>query len=107
MNTISLLAGLLVGAALGALIGYLYARSHGIGETASAEHFQALAGQALDQSSRRFLEMAAGRLEAANVRAAGDLDTRGAAMEHMVQPLRETLARVEIQLRESDESRVR
>jgi DNA anti-recombination protein RmuC len=107
MNTISLLAGLLLGAALGALIGYLYARSRGIGETAGAEHFQALAGEALDQSSRRFIEMAAGRLEAANVRAAGELDTRKAAMEHMVQPLRETLARVEMQLRESDEARIR
>ena len=107
MNTISLLAGLLLGAALGALIGYLYARSRGVGETAGAEHFQALAGEALDQSSRRFIEMAAGRLEAANVRAAGELDTRKAAMEHMVQPLRETLARVEMQLRESDEARIR
>jgi DNA recombination protein RmuC len=107
MNTISLLAGLLLGAALGALIGYLYARSRGAGQTVAAEHFQALAGQALDQSGRRFLEMAAGRLEAANARAAGELDTRRAAMEHMVQPLRETLARVEMQLRESDEARIR
>jgi DNA recombination protein RmuC len=107
MNTISLLAGLLLGAALGALIGYLYARSRGVGDTAAAEHFQALAGEALDQSSRRFLEMAAGRLEAANARAAGELDTRRTAMEHMVQPLRETLARVEMQLRESDEARIR
>jgi DNA anti-recombination protein RmuC len=107
MNTISLLAGLLLGAALGALIGYLYARSRGVGDTAGAEHFQALAGEALDQSSRRFLEMAAGRLEAANARAAGELDTRRTAMEHMVQPLRETLARVEMQLRESDEARIR
>jgi DNA recombination protein RmuC len=107
MNTISLLAGLLLGAALGALIGYLYARSRGVGETTAAEHFQALAGQALDQSGRRFIEMAAGRLEAANARAAGELDTRKAAVEHMVQPLRETLARVELQLRESDEARIR
>jgi DNA recombination protein RmuC len=107
MNTISLLAGLLLGAALGALIGYLYARSRGVGETAAAEHFQALAGQALDQSGRRFIEMAAGRLEAANARAAGELDTRKAAVEHMVQPLRETLARVEMQLRESDEARIK
>ena len=107
MNAISLLIGLLVGAALGALIGYLYARSHVAGQAAAAEHFQALAGEALDQSTRRFLEMAAGRLEAANARAAGELDTRKAAVEHMVQPLQETLARVEIQLRETDAARVK
>ena len=72
-----------------------------------AEHFQVLAGQALDQTTQRFLEMATGRLEAANAKAAGELETRKAAVEHMVQPLRETLARMEIQLRETDEARIR
>jgi DNA recombination protein RmuC len=107
MDATSLLIGLLVGAALGALIGYLYARSRVAGQAAAAEHFQAMAGEALDQSTRRFLEMAAGRLEAANARAAGDLDTRKAAVEHLVQPLQETLARVEMQLRETDAARIR
>jgi DNA recombination protein RmuC len=135
MNAISLLIGLLVGAGLGALIGYLYARGHLAGQAAAAderaraaheravlveraaqekaaladgklaEHFQALAGRALDESTRRFLEMAAGRLEAANARAAGELDTRKAAVEHMVEPLLATLARVEAQLRETDAAR--
>ncbi len=135
MNAISLLIGLLIGAGLGALIGYLYARGHLAGQAAAAderaraaheravlveraaqeraaladgklaEHFQALAGQALDESTRRFLEMAAGRLEAANARAAGELDTRKAAVEHLVEPLLATLARVETQLRETDAAR--
>jgi DNA recombination protein RmuC len=105
MDATSLLIGLLVGAGLGALIGYLYARSRVAGQAAAAEHFQAMAGEALDQSTRRFLDMAAGRLEAANARAAGELDTRKAAVEHLVQPLQETLARVEIQLRETDAAR--
>ena len=137
MNAISLLIGLLAGAALGVLIGCLYARGRLAGEAAGAderaraaqeraalveraaqervaltegklaEHFQVLAGQALDQSTRRFLEMATGRLEAANAKAAGELDTRKAAVEHMVEPLKQTLARVEIQLRETDEARIR
>ena len=135
MNAISLLIGLLVGAGLGALIGYLYARGHLAGQAAAAderaraaheraalveraaqekaalangklaEHFQALAGQALDESTRRFLDMATGRLEAANARAAGELDTRKAAVEHLVEPLLATLARVESQLRETDAAR--
>ncbi|HEX4659219.1 MAG TPA: DNA recombination protein RmuC [Streptosporangiaceae bacterium] len=137
MNAISLLIGLLAGAAIGVLIGCLYARGRLAGEAAAAderaraaheraalveraaqdrvaltegklaEHFQVLAGQALDQSTRRFLEMATGRLEAANAKAAGELDTRKAAVEHMVEPLKQTLARVEIQLRETDEARIR
>jgi DNA anti-recombination protein RmuC len=126
MDAISLLIGLLIGAGLGILIGYLYARGRLAGQAAAAderaraaqeraalvdgkltEHFQAVAGQALDQSSQRLLEMAAGRLEAANARAAGELDNRKAAVELMVAPLRETLARVEAQVREADEARIR
>jgi DNA recombination protein RmuC len=70
-----------------------------------AERFQALSAQALDASTRRFLELAEGRLSAAGARAAGDLDSRRVAVEHLVEPLRETLARVETQLRESEMAR--
>jgi DNA recombination protein RmuC len=70
-----------------------------------AERFQSLSAQALDQSARAFLQMAEGQLSAANARAAGELDSRKAAVEHMIQPLRETLAKMEIQLRESDAAR--
>src|SRR5580693_1950370 len=70
-----------------------------------AERFQSMSAQALDQSARTFLQIAEGRLSAANAKAAGELDTRKAAVEHLVQPLRETLTRVEAQLRESDAAR--
>src|SRR3984893_1609203 len=72
-----------------------------------AERFQALSAQALDASTSRFLEVAEGRLQAANATAAGELETRRLAVEHLVGPLRETLARVEEQLRESDAARTR
>ena len=107
MDGISLLIGLLIGAGLGALIGYLFARSRVAGQAAAAEHFQAMAGEALDQSGRRFLELAVGRLDVANARAAGELDTRKAAVEHLVLPLQQTLARVESQLRDTNDERVR
>jgi DNA recombination protein RmuC len=70
-----------------------------------AERFQSMSAQALDQSARTFLQIAEGRLSAANAKAAGELDSRRAAVEHLVQPLRDTLARVETQLRESDAAR--
>jgi DNA recombination protein RmuC len=72
-----------------------------------AERFQALSAQALDASTARFLEVAEGRLQAANANAAGELETRRAAVEHLVGPLKETLVRVEAQLRESDADRAR
>src|SRR5450755_673711 len=144
MGAILLLAGLLVGAILGAMIGYLHPRGRLAGAAAEAagqaraaderaraaqdraalieraaqektalldgqlaERFQALSAQALDLSSRRFLEIAEGRLNAASAQAAGDLDTRRVAVEHLVEPLKETLARVETQLRETDAARSR
>jgi DNA recombination protein RmuC len=132
MTIISLLA-LLIGIAMGAALGFLFARSReaatatDLAARASAaeeraraasersalvdgqlaERFQSLSAQALDASSRRFLEMAEGRLAAANVRAAGELDTRRAAVESLVGPLKETLARVESQLRDADVARER
>jgi DNA recombination protein RmuC len=72
-----------------------------------AERFQALSAQALDASTARFLEIAEGRLQAANATAAGELDQRRTAVEHLVSPLKETLTRVEAQLRETDAARVR
>jgi DNA recombination protein RmuC len=131
MSAISLLAGLVLGIALGAAIGYLLARQRLAADTADltgqaraaeeraraaqdrvalmdgqlSERFQALSAEALDQSTRRFLEIAEGRLTAANVTAAGELDKRRVAVEHLVEPLKDTLARVEKQLRESDEAR--
>jgi DNA recombination protein RmuC len=142
VNVISLLAVLLLGAILGAVIGYLLARGRQADATADltgraraaderaraaqeraamiehaaqeraelidsqlAERFQALSAQALDASTQRFLHIAEGRLNAANARAAGELDVRRAAVEHIVEPLKETLAKVETQLRESDAAR--
>jgi DNA recombination protein RmuC len=132
MTAISLLA-LLIGIAIGVVLGFLYARSREAAAAAAlaarasaaeeraraaneraalidgqlAERFQSLSAQALDASTRRFLEMAEGRLAAANARAAGDLDTRRAAVENLVGPLKETLARVETQLRDADAARER
>jgi DNA recombination protein RmuC len=132
MSVISLLA-VLIGIALGAVLGFLYARSREAGSAADlaarasaaeeraraaheraalvesqlAERFQSLSAQALDASTRRFLEMAEGRLDAANAKAAGELETRRAAVENLVGPLKETLARVETQLRDADAERVR
>jgi DNA recombination protein RmuC len=130
MPLISLLA-LVIGVLLGTVIGFLVARNREAGATADlaarasaaderaraaeqrtalvdgqlAERFQALSAQALDASTRRFLEMAEGRFSAANARAAGELETRKTAVEGLVGPLKETLTRVEAQLRESDAQR--
>jgi len=142
MNSIMLLAGLVVGTMLGAVIGFLYARSRLAGANSDlaarvrvaeeqaraarqraelideaaqeraalidgylAERFQALSAQALDVSQQRLLEVSEIRLRAANLSAAGELDSRRHAVEQLVEPLRQTLARVETQLRETEAAR--
>jgi len=112
MSAISLLAGLLLGIVIGAAIGYLFARGRLAAAAEDlngqlADRFQALSAEALDASTARFLEVAEGRLQAANAHAASELETRRAAVEHLVGPLRETLVRVETQLRETDAARTR
>jgi len=132
MTVISLLT-LVIGVLLGAAMGFLLARNReasartelatrasaaderaraaeertALVDGQLASRFQALSAQALDASTRRFLEMAEGRLNAANVKATGDLEARRAAVEGLVGPLKETLTRVEAQLRDSDAARER
>jgi DNA recombination protein RmuC len=135
MDAISLFAGLVLGAVVGAAIGFLIARTRQAAEAASlsaqvqaaeekitlveraaqekaelvegqlAERIRALSTEALDANSRRFLELAEIQMRAFGVRASSDLETRRAAVEHLVGPLKDTLARVETQLRESDAAR--
>ncbi len=131
MDAASLLTGIGVGVLLGGAIGFLFARSRmtsaitdltaqataaderarAAREQAAlvdgylAERFQALSTQALDVSQQRLLEVSEIRLRAANLSAASQLDSRKSAVEQLVEPLKQTLARVETQLRESESAR--
>src|SRR4051794_19314569 len=107
------LLGLVVGLVVGAAAGVAWARSRTAMISARAqaaeekvayveerltERFQALSAQALDASNQRFLELAGTRLATANAEAAGELDKR-------IAPLKDTLGRVEAQLREVETGR--
>jgi DNA recombination protein RmuC len=131
MSAMMLIAGLVLGILIGVTIGYLYARGRiatattDLASQASAaseraraaeqraalidgqlaERFQSLSTAALDASTARFLEIAEGRMRTENVKAAGELENRRAAVEHLVGPLKDTLGRLEAQLRDSDSAR--
>lgn len=117
MDVVSLLLGLLIGAAVGFLVARTRAavrvaeadaRAKSAGEKLVyveeqlAERFQALSTRALDVNNVRFLELAETRLAATRAEAAGDLEQRRQAVEHLVEPLRDALARVETQLRDTE-----
>ncbi|MQA96199.1 MAG: DNA recombination protein RmuC [Streptosporangiales bacterium] len=120
MDAFALVITLLIGMAAGIVVGYALAKSrqaHTVARAAAAEEklayveeqlaerFRALSTRALDANNLRFLELADGRLERAEARAAGELEQRKQAVEHLVAPLREALGRVEEQLREADAGR--
>ncbi|MEV5411582.1 DNA recombination protein RmuC [Thermopolyspora sp. NPDC052614] len=70
-----------------------------------ADRFQSLATRALDVNNLRFLELAENRLAATRAEAAGELEQRKQAVEHLITPLRETLGKVEEQLRQAESAR--
>lgn len=63
-----------------------------------AERFRALSAEALDRNTQEFLAMADRRLTQERAVATGDLDQRRQAIEHLVEPLTASLAKVEAQL---------
>src|SRR5215469_6001211 len=131
MDVILLVTGLALGAALGGVIGFLYARIRLAGVTADlaaqaraaderaraaqdqaalvdgylADRFAALSAQALDASQQRLLETTELRMRAANLAATSELDARRNAVEQLVEPLRQTLAKVETQLAQAEAAR--
>jgi DNA recombination protein RmuC len=69
------------------------------------QSFSALSAEALERNNRQFLDLASATLSESAVRAGADLDARREAVEHLVAPLRETLGKVEGQLRELETAR--
>lgn len=67
--------------------------------------FSALSAEALDRNNRQFLDLAEATLAQTTVRAGADLDARKAAVDNVVAPLRETLGKVEEQLRALETAR--
>ncbi len=120
MDGVSVIVVLLVGIAIGMLLGWLLARSRTAQSQARADaleeratyieqqlgdRFRALSTEVLDTTHQRFLEMAEGRLRAVGAEAGHDMERRRQAVEQLVEPLKETLSRVETQLREVDAGR--
>jgi DNA recombination protein RmuC len=69
------------------------------------EAFQALSADALRHNAEAFLTLAETRLRAASTAATGDLAARQQAIEGLVAPLRETLGKVESQIRTVEKDR--
>jgi DNA recombination protein RmuC len=75
------------------------------GEARLREAFQALSAEALRQNTETFIALAESRLKQATTEASGDLAQRQQAIEGLVAPLRETLGKVESQIRTVEKDR--
>lgn len=67
--------------------------------------FKALSSESLQQNNQAFLDLARASLETFHAQAAGDLAQRQQAVESLVKPLQETLARYEDQVRQLERVR--
>ncbi|HVB27283.1 MAG TPA: DNA recombination protein RmuC [Mycobacteriales bacterium] len=69
------------------------------------ETIRALSGEALKANNEQFLALAEARFNAEGARSTGELEQRKQAVENLVAPLKETLAKVEVQLQEFEKRR--
>jgi DNA recombination protein RmuC len=67
--------------------------------------FKALSSESLQQNNQAFLDLARASLETFHTQAAGDLAQRQQAVESLVKPLQDSLARYEEQLRQMERVR--
>jgi DNA recombination protein RmuC len=70
------------------------------------EQFRALSADALRHNNEAFLTLADERLKTAQQAHAGELEQRRQAVENLVAPLKDTLGKVEVQLRELESARL-
>lgn len=114
------LIALLVGLAAGLIVGRLVGRPRLVALTAALdaerrasadagrlrEQFAAASAEALERSTRQLAELADARLQTAGTLASNELETGRRGIEQLVAPLRDTLARVEGELRAAERQRV-
>jgi DNA recombination protein RmuC len=99
-----MIAGLLIGLLLGAVGAWLLLRSKNAELSA---RFGALAAEALHRNNESFLDLASGKLEVLQNEATHELEQRKKEVEHLVQPIRESLRRVDGKLQDLEVARTR
>lgn len=118
---------ILVGLAIGALIGWLAARpglarmqselekeravhaerarAYQDAEGSLRQAFQSLSAEALRSNNRTFLDLAETRLQQARSEATSDIDARKKAIENLLAPLSRTLEQVDREIKDSERRR--
>jgi DNA recombination protein RmuC len=101
-----MVVGILIGLAIGALGAWLLLRATD-SRPALETTMKALASDALASSSSTFLELARTQLEQLQEQTTHELDQRRQAVEHLVQPIAESLSKVDGKLHDLEVARTR
>ena len=99
-----MIAGLLIGLVVGAVGAWLLLRSKNAELSA---RFGALAAEALHRNNESFLDLASGKLEVLQNEATHELEQRKKEVEHLVEPIRESLQKVDGKLQDLEVARTR
>src|SRR5436305_791197 len=110
-----MVVGLLIGLAVGAVAAWLLVRAHysakvavlEAGRATLAETMKTLAADALATNNESFLQLAKTQLEQLQQKTTLDLEQRKQAVEHLVSPIKESLAKVDGKLQELEVARTR
>jgi DNA recombination protein RmuC len=110
-----MIVGLLIGLVIGAGAVWLVVRAHysakvaalETGRAALGDTMKALAADALATNNESFLQLARAQLEQLQQRTTQDLEQRKQAVEHLVSPIKESLARVDGKLQDLELARTR
>ncbi len=112
LDLTSFLIGSLVGLAVGLALWLAERRSSAARLAATDEAharlrdaFAALSADALQRNNQMFLDLARTKLGEFQAQARTDLDARRTAIEETLKPVRESLARVDLQMREGEKAR--
>jgi len=100
-----LFAALLLGALVGAAITWLAMRAGAAERDRARDAFAALSAEALRRNNESFLQLAGTKLGELHQTATVDLEARRRAVDDLVRPLRDSLARVDGALREVELAR--
>jgi DNA recombination protein RmuC len=108
-----MVVGLLIGLAVGAGVAWLIVRAQYAarvavledGKAAIGETMKALAADALATNNESFLQLAKAQLEQLQQKTAQDLEQRKMAVEHLVSPIKESLAKVDDKLQKLEVAR--
>ena len=99
------LLALLAGTLVGALITWLAMRGAAADRARLHDAFAALSAEALRRNNESFLQLARTKLGEITSTAAVELDARRSAVDELVRPIRESLAKVDGTLREAELAR--